>query len=360
MGPDDGACAAALATLDLSPARLRRLMAGLGARRAWQCLLEGTHPDDPDASLRAAARALDPVAVHRRCVLLGLEVQVLGHPGYPACLAPDIEAPAVLFTSGDHLHADRSRRVAVVGTRSASAAGMQLAADMASALAADGVTVVSGLAAGIDSAALEAAVSQHPSAALAVLGSAHDTVATPAQRSLAARIASDGAVLSEVAPGTGGAKWRFAVRNRIMAAMAHVVVVVECHHSGGALHTVRAARRRSIPVAAVPGSLRAPASEGTNALLAGGAHCVRSADDVLRLLDGQPRLLSRRKEPPTSAKPTDTTSQRVLAVLEADPMHVDDVMARTGLSLGELSLRLDSLQTAGFTGGDNGWWWRKR
>ncbi len=198
---------------------------------------------------------LDTVAA--ACVHAGVSVMVLGEPGYPPALADDRQAPAVLFCTGDVAVLEGRPRVAVVGTRSATAYGVGVAAELGRDLARSGVVVVSGAALGIDSAAHAGALGVDDGAAtIAVLGTALDAPTTRAQSALHDALCRRGAVLSEIPPGVHSARWWFAVRNRVMAALAHVVVVVECHHRGGSLHTVAAALARGVTVAAVPGSVR--------------------------------------------------------------------------------------------------------
>jgi len=178
-------------------------------------------------------------------------------------------------------------RVAVVGTRAPTQAGERTAADLGRALASAGVVVVSGLARGIDAAAHRGALADGArTPLLGVLGAAVDAALAADAAALRSAVAKRGILLGEIPPGVPGCRWMFAVRNRIMAAAADVVVVVESHASGGSLHTVRAAWRRGVPVAVVPGSVHSSASAGTNALLVQGqAVAVRHVDDVLALLD---------------------------------------------------------------------------
>jgi DNA processing protein len=365
---DDLACAAALASLGLSPARLRRLLAGARPTEVWSRLSAGSHPDDADGRLAAGCDSGLPERLARRCHRAGLSILVLGAAGYPRRLADDPEAPAVLFVRGDGHVLDREPRAAVVGTRSASELGRRVAFDMGAALAAAGAGVVSGLALGIDCAALSGAVTAAECSVVspvAVVGTAHDTLGTAEQRRLAASIAETGAVISELPPGAPSARWRFAVRNRVMAGLADVVVVVECHAEGGALHTVRAARRRQVPVAAVPGSLRCSASEGTNALLAEGAFCVRDGSDTLallaRLTDWRPassRSVARPVPAPVVTSGLDPLDTLVLDALQGESLGLDALVQRTGLSLASVALALERLADAGLALSEGGFWAR--
>jgi DNA processing protein len=364
---EDAGCAAALASLGLSPGRLRRLLGGCRPADAWRLLGAGTHPDDPQGRLRPQCDDELPGRLLRRCRAAGVSIRVHGAGDYPSPLAHDPEAPAVLFVQGDDGVLDGAVRAAVVGTRSATRLGRRVASDIGATLAAAGVQVVSGLALGIDSAALSGAALDVADgvAPVAVLGTAHDAVGTLEQRRLVERIAAGGVVLSELPPGASGARWRFAVRNRVMAALAELVVVVECHARGGALHTVRAARRRRVPVAAVPGAVTSSASAGTNALLVDGASCVRHGADTLALLG---RLTGRRLPssparvaPRTGAPPAlalDPVAAAVLEALEEEALGLDTLVLRTGRSLAAVALALERLADAGLAGCEGGFWSR--
>lgn len=368
--------AAALAALGVSPARLRRLLRCGDAAAALEALATGTHPEDPAGRLRRAVGSQLVEDVARRCAAAGVDVLVHGEPGYPAALAEDDEAPAVLFARGQGAVAEASPRVAVVGTRSATPSGLAAARALGHDLGAAGVLVVSGLALGIDSAVLSGCA-EAGAAALAVLGAAHDGVATPEQQRLQEQLTRCGLVLSELPPGTASARWRFATRNRIMAALAQLVVVVECHADGGALHTVRAAVRRGVLVAAVPGSVRSPASAGTNALLVGGAACVRHAADVLELLRAGrvpgatpvvaartarrragARARPRRSPAPTSASQGVLAVDRVLDAVDYVATSFEEIVQASGAAVGEVAVRLEHLAAAGLVVGSGGWWWR--
>lgn len=392
----DGAYAAALASVPgAGPRALRGWLDDKTPPEVWQRLRTGRL----DARLTAAARAIDPAAVwdvHRR---EGITVTVRGQAAYPAALAGDAEAPAVLFARGDPTVVDRSPVVAIVGTRTPTRYGLGLAAQLGGELAAAGVVVVSGLALGIDGAAHEGATAvweARPAGAappVAVVAGGLDRPYPRRHALLWRRVAAAGALLSEAPVGTADLAWRFPLRNRIMAALADVVVVVECHATGGSLHTVRAAARRGVPVGAVPGSVRSPASAGTNDLLADGCFVVRDATDVAvalglarpgapavrpspqrpateALVPGAPAgdapVPPAPRTPPTAGAPPaprtppapDALAGQVLAALDWEPCHLDDVLVRTGLALPAAAAALERLRATGRAQGDGGWWGR--
>lgn len=290
MGTDgldwsDVACGAALAGLPgMTPVRLAKILADVDPALAWEALARGRHPADEKRRFMPSVRTTDPEVVAEQYEGAGVSVHLRTAPSYPAILRDDPGAPAVLFSRGAPSVVDDRPRVAIVGTRSATAYGLQTASELARDLASAGVIVVSGLALGIDGAAHTGALRtgrDDPAPPVAVVGTGLDVVYPKGNASLWREVEDHGVVFSEAALGTTPRARVFPARNRIIAALSDVVVVVECQLGGGALYTAEAAARRSIPVCAVPGSVRSPASAGTNGLLVDGCTPVRDVDDVL-------------------------------------------------------------------------------
>lgn len=204
------------------------------------------------------------------------------HPRLGALPDPPSEH---LYTRGDHIaDALAAPTVAVVGARACSSYGAHVARSFAHDLAAAGVTVVSGLARGIDAEAHRGALDAG-GLTVAVLGCGIDRDYPAAHAELAKRVAASGGVVSEYEPGVEPAPWRFPARNRLIAALAQAVVVVEARERSGALITVDLAMEIGRPIYAVPGEITSPLSAGTNELLRRGwATAIVSADDVLALL----------------------------------------------------------------------------
>ncbi len=366
---DEERFAAAVAALGAGPARLRRFLDGHEPQAAWEALALGRHPADPDGRYRSQARPSLVESVEDKCAAAGIGVLVLGRPGYPSTLATDHEAPAVLFTLGDPSFIDTSSRVAVVGTRSASPYGLGVAAELGRGLAEAGVVVVSGLARGIDSAGHAGVLAAHRGAPpVAVVGTALDAASRPMDTQLQQALAERGAVLCERPPGAAGAPvWLFAVRSRIMAALAHVVVVVECHRKGGSLNTVKAALDRGVAVAAVPGSVRSSASAGCNALLVDGATPARAVQDVIAAVElaisGRsavvpPHRAPRVAAPERSRGAPNPMAARTLEALDHDPANLDTIVRRCSLPLTDVALALEQLAACGLAAGAGGWWSR--
>ena len=366
----DQACAVGLVDLPgMTPVRLARLLDGFGPALAWWAVAAGTHPADPARRFLSAARVVDPAETARRYGAAGVEVLLPGRSGYPAALVGDPGAPAVLCASGDPSVLEARPAVAVVGTRSATRYGTRVASDLGRGLAEAGDVVVSGLALGIDAAAHSGALAARPGSAppVAVVGTGLDVIYPREHRPLWERVASEGVVLSEAALGTPPRPRVFPARNRIIAALSDIVVVVECHGRGGSLHTVEAAARRSIPVCAVPGAVHSPASRGTNGLLVDGCIPVRDVDDVLTALSlatgGTSHLGAHRAvgDPTEGGPSTDDLGRVERAVWEAvdeAPTLVETVLLRTNLSLGALTEVGDRLAARGLLVAGAGWWTR--
>ena len=360
---DPAACAAALAALPaMGPRRLLALLRRLPPDEAWHAVRSGRVPPDVDLHVRDRSRLLaawaaalaDPQEMAATCVALGIAVRVLGLDGYPEILAHDPEPPAVLFSRGSFEVLD-APRVAIVGTRRCTHSGRSTARDLGAGLAEAGVAVVSGLALGIDGAAHEGALSVPGAAApIGVVGSGLDVVYPRRHERLWREVGEGGLLLSEAPPGARPERWRFPARNRVLAALADLVVVVESHARGGSQHTVDAALDRDVPVMVVPGSVRSPASSGTNQLLAEGAAPVRDVGDVLVALG-----LARPTPPSTRAMALpslDETARTVLDALEPDPITPDVVALRTGLAPSAVLAALHRLEVEGMVIPSGGWW----
>jgi DNA processing protein len=340
----DEAYAAALAGLGITPLRLSTLLRQHGPRGA----LLVAQPAMGDAEVEAKWRAHTDA---------GITIHLRDQPGYSARLAADHQAPEVLFSRGD-LSALNGPLVTIVGTRRCTQTGRDLARQFGRELASAGVGVVSGLAAGIDGAAHEGALAVEGARPVGVVGSGLDVVYPRRHRDLWQAVAERGVLLSEAAAGAPPEPWRFPARNRILAALADVVVVVESHAAGGSMHTVRAAEERGKTIMAVPGSVRSPASAGTNRLLADGLPPALDVDDVLTALGlsraGQSRGPARL---PLREAPSDG-DREVLTAVGWEPTSLEDVLRRTGLRPPAAAAALNRLARDGWVQGVGGWWER--
>jgi DNA processing protein len=306
---------------------------------------------------RRSAAERPPERVWEQCLELGVHVLVHGGSGYPALLLDDPLPPPVLFVQG-HLPLLDGRRVGIVGTRNATAAGRHTAYEVGSGLGGAGVHVVSGLARGIDGQAHQGVLAaEGEGRPIAVVASGLDVVYPREHRDLWRAVAECGLLLSEAPPGTPPEPYRFPLRNRIVAALSEAVVVVESREKGGSLITVTEALDRDVPVMAVPGPVSARASAGTNALLRDGATPVLDAGDVLDLL----HLHHRRAQLQVAADARRRPEGADLAVyrgLAGEPRTLDGVMLLTGFALGEAAMCLARLVAQGWVAEADGWFER--
>ena len=345
--------------------RLGALLAGRAPSEAWALVRAGGAGE----AWARAARAVSVARVadaHRQA---DVRVHVLvsettrkrprsadqnGDARYPAALASDHEAPPVLFALGEPA-ALAGRRVSVVGTRRATGYGRDVARDLGRDLAVAGVAVVSGLALGIDGAAHDGALAAGAAPPVGVVGSGLDVVYPRRHARLWRAVAEAGLLLSEAPLGARPEAWRFPARNRLIAALAHVVVVVESHAKGGSLHTVRAAADRGTTVMAVPGPVRSPASAGTNRLLSEGCPPACDVADVLVALG----LETASASPPPDLRPSPAGDDAaVLELLGWEATSLDDLLARTELAPGRVAMALAHLEDQGRARGRDGWWER--
>ncbi len=331
----DGARLTVLAQLEsMSIRRLGRLLRHHGVSEAFDRVIDGrVGAEVADEAIRRswteAARHVDLSVVRDQLEELEVRVTSWHDEGHPSVLTTDIDPAPVLFRIGEvpPLHLPR---VAVVGTRRCSGAGLETAHELGRELAAAGVVVVSGLAIGVDGAAHEGALEAGAAPPIAVVGSGPDVVYPRRHRGLWRRIGEMGCLCTEAPLGAEPAAWRFPARNRLIAALADLVVVVESRVAGGSLLTVEQAIRRGVDVMAVPGSVRNPAADGANQLLVDGCAPARSADDVLLALglSTVDRVVRRAGGDPL---PTGEAAA-VLAAIDDGPTAIDEIVARCGLS----------------------------
>ncbi len=281
------------------------------------------------------------------------------HPSYPSRLRQIHDPPLVLYQRGALAAEDLRTAISIVGTRNPSAYGRQLAKEFGRQLSACGVTIVSGMAIGVDSLAHWGSL-ESQGRTVAVLGCGADVCYPSSNKPLYAEIVnkSRGAVVSEFFPGTQPEPWRFPARNRIISGMSHAVIVIEAGESSGALITARIAFEQNRAVFAVPGRVDSRMSVGTNKIIASQlAQLVSSPLDVLSHLQWVTspgagavvptvvELFGREKE--------------VYDLLSAEPMHFDHLCAKTGMPAGEMSATLTMLELAGVVLRHPGDWYTK-
>lgn len=331
----------------IGPARMRALLDQFGdAETAWQA---------PERELRAAgldSRSLANFLQTRRTLDLDVELERLSRAGvtvltwqcdgYPVNLRNIYDPPLVLYLKGDLLPED-DWAVALVGTRKASVYGQEVTRRLAGELARAGVTVVSGLASGVDSVAHRAAV-EAGGRTLAVLGSGVDIIYPEHNRRLAQSVQEQGALISEYPLGTRPERRNFPPRNRIISGLSLGTVVVEAGARSGALITAEFALDQGRDVLAVPGSILQRTCQGSNRLIQAGAKPVLSAADVLEELDlGQIAFQAEVR----ATVPTSPTERRILELLSSEPRHVDDLGRVAGLPAGTVASTLALLELKG-------------
>jgi len=261
---------------------------------------------------------------------------------YPKRLKEIDQPPPVLYVRGV-LTTEDSWAVAVVGTRRVSAYGRQVTEEVASFLATNGVTVISGLARGVDAIAHQSAL-KAGGRTIAVLGCGVDRIYPPDNSQLAERIMVCGALLSDYPPGTPPDAANFPPRNRIISGLSMATLIVEAGETSGALITAQFAVDQGREVFAVPGNIFAPQSKGTNRLIAQGAHPMLSVRDLLDVLN-----LTRVSEQRLVRKvlPSDETESKLMSVLTHEPMHVDEIRNQTGLPIERVSATLVMMELKG-------------
>ncbi len=349
---------------EVGPGRLRWMLTLGTPGEVWARVRAGglppmpprVGPDELRSAWRFESAGIEPARCWDRCIRLGIGVVALGGAAYPPVLRADREPPVVLFHLGDP---DRmaARRVAIVGTRRATGYGLGVAAGLGRDLARAGVSVVSGLALGSDAAAHPGALDADDGAApVAVVAGGLDTPCPRRTRALAEQVAARGVVVSEAPPGVSADRWRFPVRNRIIAALSEAVVVVESPGAGGSMHTVRAAMERDLPVCAVPGPVDSPASEGTNRLIGEGALVATGASDVLMALPGMDATALDRPAPSVDERPVpEGDAARVLDALGWRPVSVESLAQSSGLDFGGISRAVTRLESDGWVRRSGGW-----
>ena len=301
------------------------------------------------AELHGAAAALDVPGLRNELKRLGLWACCWHDAAFPEGLADAADGPRALLARGSPellRSLERRNAVTVVGSRRGSSYGLGMARDLSRQLAASGTIVVSGMANGIDAAAHEGALDAG-GATVAVLGGGPERAYPRRGAALYRRIAATGLVLSELAPGSGGWRWIFPARNRVMAALAGMTVVVEAAERSGSLITAEMASDLGREVGAVPGPATSWLSAGCNRLLREGAAVVRDGQDVLDTMlgPGHAPVVSRGAQ-------IDGEHARVLELLGQDGATCDSVATAARLPAPTAAARLARLELLGYARGD--------
>jgi DNA processing protein len=276
--------------------------------------------------------------------LNALGVRLITHhdPAYPARLKEIHDRPALLFVTGE-IKPEDEWCVSVVGSRQPTIYGRQVAEEMASALAQNRITVVSGLARGIDAISHKAALSAG-GRTLAVVGGGLDSIYPAENTDLSKQIIKNGAIISEYPPGTRPRPENFPRRNRILSGLCLGVLVVEATASSGALITAQLALEHNREVFAIPGSILSPASVGTNKLIQEGAKLVRGVSDILEELTLTAAAQQRAVK---SVIPASDTEASLLRHIGSAPVHIDEICRASRLPAHVVSGTLAMMELKG-------------
>jgi DNA processing protein len=332
-----------LRTPGVGRSNARKLLAACGSPQGvfdagsttWRALVEpavasalASPPERHDEQLAATRAWLAADALRH--------VIVLADDAYPAALLQTADPPLLLYAHG-RLDLLAAPSIAIVGSRNPTAQGSDNARAFAAHLSRAGLTVVSGLALGIDGAAHQGGLEGRGST-IAVMGTGPERIYPPRHRELAHRIAREGLLLTEFEIGVPSLAENFPQRNRLIAGLARGTLVVEAALPSGSLITARLAVEAGREVFAIPGSIHSPQSRGCHALIKQGAKLVESADDVLGELDWGVRSSH------PAASPADSGPDPLLDALGHDPATLDALQARTGWPTAELNARLLELE----------------
>ena len=311
---------------DASPARLQE--AGLSPKVA-----------ETVAKVRAG---VDLERVWSQIEAQGITILTWEDELYPPRLKEIEQPPPIIYVRGE-ITLDDHFAVAIVGTRRITPYGRQITEELAAFLAGQGVTVVSGLARGVDAVAHSSAL-KAGGRTIGVLGSGVDKIYPPEHSQMAGKMMKQGAILSDYAVGTAPESANFPPRNRIISGLSMATVVIEAGETSGALITAGFAAEQGREVFAVPGNILAPQSKGTNKLIQTGAHPLLSPQDLMQALN-----LTRTGEFKAARKaiPADALEAQLLAALGAEPVHVDEIRSQTGLPIEKVSATLTLMELKG-------------
>lgn len=331
----------------IGPARITALLEACDSlEAAWRAPIQQLRAAGIDRRtierLLDARRTLDVEKEWQRVAGAGVQALTWEDAGYPEALRTIDAAPPVLYVAGA-LYPEDEPAVAIVGTRHASAYGREVAHTLATALARHGVTVVSGLALGIDTCAHRAALDAG-GRTIAVLGSGVDQIYPQQNRELARAIMRSGAVISDYALGVRPEAGNFPPRNRIISGLSRAVIIVEAGKRSGALITASFAADQSRELYAVPGSILHPGSVGCNQLIQQGAAPLLSVEELLDQLNLERERDARHVR---QTVPPDPQEAEVLALLSTEPRHVDELTRLAALPPGQVTSLLTIMELKG-------------
>jgi DNA processing protein len=327
--------------------RMAALLALCGsAEAAWRASIQELKTAGIDKrtleNLLQARRTIDVAAEFERTLKAGVQVLTLNDDAYPINLRQIDTPPPLIYVRGT-LQPNDSWAIGIVGTRRASPYGREVAHTLSRDLATSGITVVSGLALGIDTVAHKSALASE-GRTIAVLGSGVDQIYPPENRGLAQAIAANGAVVSEYALGTRPDASNFPPRNRVISGLSRGVVIVEASQRSGALITARFAVEQGRDVFAVPGSILHPGSAGCNTLIQQGAIPLLHVNDIMNQLNLEQ---VRSQQAARAIIPADPQEAALLAHMNQEPRHLDDLVRQSSLSAPQVAGLLTVMELKG-------------
>lgn len=331
----------------IGPTRLASLLEVCGSVEGiWKASIQtlGTAGLDRRTleNLLSYRRTLDPAAELQQLTRSGVQITTWDDDDYPSNLRQIDTPPPLLYVRGGFVEADEWA-IGIVGTRRASAYGREVAHTLATELAKAGITIVSGLALGIDAVAHEAALDAG-GRTIGVLGSGVDQLYPAKNRSLALRMVEQGAVVSEYALGVKPEARNFPPRNRIISGLSKGIIVVEANERSGALITTSFAAEQGRDVFAVPGSIFSPTSAGCNQLIQNGATPLLSVNDVLEQLNMTKIHVQQSVRQTVPPEPLEAD---LLAYLSAAPQYIDDIVRQAELPSAQVGSLLTIMELKG-------------
>jgi len=331
----------------IGPVRFQKLCDHFGtAEKAWNAsavqLAETGLGSKTIQAIQMVKNEIDVVNEYDSILEKGIYAISSNENNYPKRLREITYPPFILFMKGD-ITAEDQWAIAVVGTRQKTNYGRQVTIDLCSFLARNGLTIVSGLARGIDAIAHQAALDAG-GRTLAVFGSGVDLVYPPENRNLAAKIIENGALISEYPPGTEPDAINFPPRNRIISGLSMATIIIEAGKKSGALITATFATDQGREVFSVPGSIYAPKSKGTNKLIQNGARLLVRFDEILEVLN-----LKQIEKYAIAQKilPANQIEETIMVHLENDSMHIDEIQSITGIPIDRVSASLVMMELKG-------------
>ena len=327
--------------------RFRRLIDFFGDLSvAWQAPYEaflsaGLSEKNADQIMHFR-NTIDPFRLCENIEKQGIQILTWEDEGYPRRLNEVDQSPPVIYLKGS-ITGEDDWAIAIVGTRRMTGYGKQVTSELAAFLALHGVTVVSGLARGIDAVAHEAALTAG-GRTMAVLGCGVDMVYPPEHKHLSEKIMAQGALLSDYAPGTLPEGVNFPPRNRLISGLSLATIVVEAGMKSGALITSTFAVEQGRDVFAVPGNIYAPQCKGTNYLIQQGARPLIDFDELLDILQLQK---IQHHQAARQYLPENEIEQRLLALINDQPMHIDEIQNLIELPMSQISSALVMLELKG-------------